>query len=318
LLGAHHLPDGQVRAAVLCFFFFGGIGIPAAIGLRMQTAMLRSAAAQIWLVASSLLALSMTVTCAELHLPIWAYVFAISGGPTVVAVVQTVWVMEWAFPDLRPSRLTVRPDLAWSFLRASSFFAIMSLSAVVSYSIDSLVVSAVLGASTAAVFALAARTFTLVGVTVGVAGLQMWSALSDAITRGDHAWARSRFRHTLLISTGITTFACGLLVIFGRQLTRLWVGGHLVPPLSLLIVLAVYTVYSTTFLQASYLLAAVGRVRTFALFGIGGATTNLVASIWLTHVYGLTGPILGSLVAFVAVMTVPLTILLRRELRALD
>ncbi len=318
LLGAHQLPGAQVRAAVLTFFVFGGIGIPATVGSRILASMLRSATAQIWLVASSMLALGMTVACAELHLPIWAYVFAIAGGPTAVALVQTVWVLVWVFPDLRPHRLGVHPNVAWTFLRASSYFAIMSLSAVVSYSIDSLVVSAVLGASVAAVFALAARMFTLVGVTVGLAGQQMWSALSDAITRGDHAWARVRFWHTLFISTGITTFACGLLVVFGRQLSRVWVGSHLIPPLSLLIVLAVYTVYSTTILQASYLLAAVGRVKTFALIGVGGAIVNLVTSIWLTHVYGLTGPILGSIFAFFAIVTVPLTILLRRELRALD
>jgi O-antigen/teichoic acid export membrane protein len=279
--------------------------------------MLRSATAQIWLVASSTVALGLTIGCAELHLPIWAYVFAIAGGPTFIALVQTVWVLGRVFPDLRPTHFGVHPKVAWAFLRAGSYFAIMSLSAVISYSIDSLVVSALLGASVAAVFALAARMFTLVGVTIGLAGQQMWSALSDAITRGDHAWARSRFRHTLFISTGLTSVACGLLVIFGRELSKLWVGARLVPPLSLLIVLAVYTVYSTTTLQASYLLAAVGRVRTFAIFGVGAASVNLVASIVLTHIYGLTGPILGSLVALVAVLTVPLILLLNRELKAL-
>jgi O-antigen/teichoic acid export membrane protein len=318
LLGAHSLPDGEVRAAVLVFFIFGGVGIPATVGSRILASMLRSATAQIWLIAASMLSLGMTITCAELKLPIWAYVFAIAGGPTLVSIVQTIWVFTKVFPELRPSGFGVRPNVAWTFLRASSYFAIMSLSAVISYSIDSLVVSAVLGASVAAVFALAARMFTLVGVTIGLAGQQMWSALADAITRGDYAWARSRFWHTILISSGLTSFACALLVVFGRELSRLWVGSHLVPPLSLLVVLAIYTVYSTTALQASYLLAAVGRVKTFALIGVGAAVVNLVASIVLTHIYGLTGPILGSIVALVGVITIPMFVLLRRELKALD
>jgi type IV secretory pathway TrbD component len=88
--------------------------------------------------------------------------------------------------------------------------------------------------------------------------------------------------------------------------------------MSLLISLGVYTVYSTTTLQASYLLAAVERVRTFALLGVLAAAVNLAASIWLTHVFGLPGPILGSVVALVFVITVPLVFLVRRELSVLD
>jgi O-antigen/teichoic acid export membrane protein len=212
----------------------------------------------------------------------------------------------------------VRPKVAWSFLRASLLFAILSLSAVISYSIDSLVVSAVLGASAAAVYVLAARMFTLVGVTIGLAGQQMWSALTDAITRGDHAWARSRFRSTLLLSTGLNAGACALLVVFGRYLSRLWVGSGLVPPLSLLIVLAIYTVYSVTVLQASYLLAAVEKVRTIALVGVVAAGVNLAASIVLTKHYGLPGPALGSIVALVRVGTVPLVVLCRQVLSTLS
>jgi O-antigen/teichoic acid export membrane protein len=318
LLGAHDLPAHEVRAAVITFFAFGGLSIPGTIGSRVLAAMLRSAIAQVWLVAGSLLALGLTIGCSILNLPIWAYVFAIAGAPAVVATVQTAWVLIRSFPELRPNRLGVRPKVAWSFLRASLLFAILSLSAVISYSIDSLVVSAVLGASAAAVYVLAARMFTLVGVTIGLAGQQMWSALTDAITRGDHAWARSRFRSTLLLSTGLNAGACALLVVFGRYLSRLWVGSGLVPPLSLLIVLAIYTVYSVTVLQASYLLAAVEKVRTIALVGVVAAGVNLAASIVLTKHYGLPGPALGSIVALVLVGTVPLVVLCRQVLSTLS
>jgi O-antigen/teichoic acid export membrane protein len=318
LLGAHSLPESTVRAAVVCFFTFGGVGIPATIGGRILAAMLRLATAQLWLIGTSVFSLSMTVVCAELKLPIWTYVFAIAGAPIVLCVAQTFWVFVWVYPELRPRRLRVPPRLAMAFLKAASMFAIMSMAAVISYSIDSLVVSSVMGASSAAVFALAARMFTLVGVTIGMAGQQMWSALTDAITRGDHAWARRRFVHALCISVVVTSSACLILVLFGQDISRVWVGKGLVPPMSLLISLGIYTVYSTTTLQASYLLAAVERVRTLALIWILAAAVNLAASIWLTHVFGLPGPILGSIVALVFVFTVPLIVLLRRELNALE
>jgi O-antigen/teichoic acid export membrane protein len=318
LLGAHKLSNSSVREAVICFFVFGGLGIPVTVGGRVLAAMLRSGSAQLWLALSSLISLAATVVCAKENLPIWAYVGAIAGAPAVVALVQTGWVFIRQFPDLRPKGFGVHPKVAWTFMKASSLFAIMSLSAVISYSIDSLVVSSILGAAAAAVFALAARMFSLVGVTIGLAGQQLWSALTDAITRGDHAWARSRFWRTLLISSGINVFACAVLVVFGRELSRIWVGHSLVPSRSLLIVLAVYTVYSTTTLQASYLLTAVEKVKTIALIGIGGAAFNVGASIVLTHLYGISGPILGSIAALVVVLTIPLIVLCRQQLNVLS
>jgi O-antigen/teichoic acid export membrane protein len=180
------------------------------------------------------------------------------------------------------------------------------------------VVSSNLRAAEAAIFVLASRLFSLVGGTIGLAGQQLWSALSDAIHRGDAAWARSRFYSTLRISTAITTVACVFLVVAGRPIVHIWAGASRVPPLSLLIILAIYTVYSTTVNQASYLLAAVEKVSVIATCGVVMAIVNLAVSIWLTRVYGVTGPILGSVIALLLVMTVPLLWMLRGQVRDLD
>jgi O-antigen/teichoic acid export membrane protein len=256
--------------------------------------------------------------CAWAGLPIWAYIVAISGVPAATAALQTIWAFTRVFPNLRPSRQDFYLRDALSNLRAGILFAIMSLSAVISYAIDSLVVSSNISAASAAVFISAARLFTLVGGTIGLAGQQLWSALSDAITRGDAAWARSRFFRTLLISSAITAVVSLVLVAFGRPIVHLLFGEKFVPPLSLLIVLAIYTIYSTTVTQASYLLAAVEKVGVIATCGVLSALVNLGVSIWLTRRYGLTGPILGSIVALALVMTLPVLIMLRSQLRDLD
>jgi len=317
LLGAGSIPENQVRAAVFFFFVLGGLSIPAMVGGRVLAAMLHAAVAQWWFASASILSLLGVIACSVGNLPIWAYVIAITGIPALVALVQTMWVLTRTFPDLRPTRVGADPKMAWAFLQASFFFAILVLSSAISYGIDSLVVSSILGASVAAVFAIAVRMFALVGVTIGLAGQQLWSALTDAITRGEYDWARSRYRNTLLISTGISVVACAFLIVFGQWLARIWVGSELVPPQSLLVVLAIYTVYSTLILQATYLLTAVEKVRIIAFVGLVMAAVNLAASIFLTHKYGINGPILGSILALALVMTVPVFVLCRQVLRTL-
>ena len=318
LLGAQHLPAGEVRSAVLAFFVSGAVAIPGGLGGRILAAMLRTAASQIWLAAGSVLSLAATIACAAVHAPMWAYVVAIAGAPGGLAAVQTGWVLLRSFPELRPGTLRWPLRTVGSYLRSASLYGIMTISAAIAYSIDSLVVSSILDASNAAIFAVAARLFSLVGTTIGLAGQQMWSALTDAVTRGDYAWVRSRYRHVLVISTLVTTVACGGLLLVGRPITRLWVGNHLVAPWSLLIALAGYTVLSTAVTQATYLLAAVERVSTIAALGLIMAGVNLMASVSFTHSVGLSGPILGSLVGLGAVMIGPVIVLTGRELRRLS
>ncbi|MCW2496702.1 lipopolysaccharide biosynthesis protein [Jatrophihabitans sp.] len=318
LLGAESLHAADVRHAVLAFFILGGVSIPAAIGGRIYTANLKAAAAQMWLAAGSFLSLVATGVCGAEKLSLPYYVLAISGVPAAAAALQTVWAFVRLFPELRPRPTTFSFREAFSYLKAGLLFAVMSLSAVISYSIDSLVVSSNLNAASAAVFVLASRLFTLVGGTIGLAGQQLWSALSDAIARGDAAWARSRFYKTLQLSVGITGVASVLLVVAGRPIVHLLGKASLMPPMSLLIVLAIYTVYSTTVTQAAYLLAAVEKVGVIASCGVVMAAVNLALSIYLTRRYGLTGPILGSIFALLIVLTAPVLWMLREQIRDLD
>lgn len=317
VLGANGLAAGGVRLAVLAFFICGGLSIPATVGARVLAAMQRGAVLHLWNAASGVLTLVTTIVCAALGSPAWAYVVALAGVPMLVGLVETCWALAVAFPELRPRTLLVRPSLAMAFLRSGALFAVLTISTVISYNIDSLVVSAVLGASSAAVFTVASRIFVLVGGTLTLAGQQMWSSLADAIGRGDIAWARSRFKRALFVSTGVNAVVCLILVVIGRWLSRFWVGNGLVPPLPLLIVLAAYTVYSTAVIQASYLLAAIEKVKALAIAGLIMAPVNLVLSIVLTKRYGLTGPILGSIVALVLVMTGPIVVLSWRQFQTL-
>ncbi|MCU1656195.1 MAG: polysaccharide biosynthesis protein, partial [Pseudonocardiales bacterium] len=318
ILGAESLPQSDVRMSVLCFFVLGGIAIPASVGSRVLSAMQRASVVRAWNAAAAVVALVLTIGCARAHAPMWSYVVAIAGAMALLPLIQLVWILTKTYPDLRPPALFMPLPTTLAYLRSASQFAVISLGWLIAYCIDSLVVSSTLGAAAAAVFSVAARMFNLVGGTLNMAGQQMWPALTDAITRGDVAWARSRFRGSLILSTAVNATACLLLVILGRPLARVWVGASLAPPLSLLIVMAVWTVYLTAVNQGSYLLTAVERVRMLAVTGLIMAPVNLVLSIVLTRTYGMTGPILGSIFAMVLVQFVPVVVLCRRVFHQLD
>ncbi len=134
---------------------------------------------------------------------------------------------------------------------------------------------------------------------------------------GTPRWARSRYWRALGASFAASAGLSLVLVVGGRLFSRIWVGEKLVPPISLLIMLGVYTVCSTCLNQASYLLAAVEEVRLLAFAGIVMAPVNVVLSVWFTHWIGLSGPALGSIVSTAVIIGPPVFLVSRRLLRGL-
>jgi O-antigen/teichoic acid export membrane protein len=315
LLGAEALPSAEVRLAVVCFFVSGGLSIPATVIVWVLSAMLRASIVHLWTAASAVVTLALVVLCAALDLPMWSYVAAVLGVPTALGMVQTVWAFNRLFPHLRPTTLRVSVGLARGLLRDSAPYAVINMMGLVSYAIDSLVISSILGPTKAATFALVARMFTLVGSTLILAGQQMWSALVDAIHRGDDAWVRSRFKRSVQVSAAVSAGGCTVVVIVAQPVVRLWLGDTYVPPLSFVLLLAVWTVYYPMVQQASYLVVAMGRVGALARAGAIAAPVNLALSIWLTNALGLTGPILGNIAAYSATTLVPIVYFSSRYLR---
>jgi O-antigen/teichoic acid export membrane protein len=317
ILGGEGVSSAEVRLSVAVFFVAGGLSIPAAVIVWVLSAMLRASIVHIWTAASAVVSLVLVVVCAALDLPIWTYIAAILGVPTAMGVVQTIWVFTRLLPELRPPTLAVRPRQAVDLVKESAPYAVINMSGLVSYTIDSLVVSAVMGPAAAATFALVSRMFTLVGGTLVVAGQQMWSALVDAVHRGDNVWARSRFKRSLQVFAAVNVVGSTVMVIVAQPVVRLWLGSEFVPPLSFVLLLAVWTVYYPSVNQASYLVVAMGRVKTLAIASAIAAPLNLALSIWLTNELGLTGPVLGSIIALSATVLVPVVFLTSKYLRQL-
>lgn len=311
-LGAESIPVFELRWSLIAFVWIGAIGIVATVGMRVLSAMQRGALIRALNSLAAVVTVAAVALCSVTHAPMWAYVIAIAAPTTFIGLVELGWAVFVLYPYLAFDRTVLDLAEGARCLRTGLGYAVLSLGWVGAYTLDAIVVSSVLGAAKAAVFAIAARLFSLVGGTLTIAGQQMWPAISEALARGDVDWVRRRFRHSIMLAAAASAGGSLVLVVAGRAVARIWVGADLVPPLSLFVVFAVWTVYMTVMTQYSYLLFAQERIRTLAALGVLLAAVNLAASILLTRWFGLVGPILGNLVAAGLVQLVPTVVLSRR------
>jgi O-antigen/teichoic acid export membrane protein len=317
-LGAPHLPQGEVQLAVGLFFLFAGFSIITIVGSSVLVAMQRLATDQTWTAIGAVASLLLSVAAAALDLPPWGYIVAITAVPGIVAAGRATWAIVVEYPYLRPRRLARLDRHLVEFMKSSGYLGLINISAALSIGVDAVVVSAVMGASAAAVFNVASRLFLIMSTVIGLVGRQVWSALAEAISRGDYGWARSRYWRAIIAAFTIMTVGSGLIVALGRPISHVWVGSGLEPPISLLLAIGGFTIFSTVATQASVLLMATQRLRTLALVGLVQTPINVIASVYFTRHFGLVGPILGSTVAAVPILTPVLFVLTRRLLRGLE
>ena len=316
LLGADDVASSELRITLVAFFIMGAVGIIGTVGSRVLAALQRAALIRVCDSVAAVVSVVLVGVCASVDGPIWVYLIAI------FAPYSTTWLLQLAYvmlvhPELRVGLSALDAGTGLRFLREGSSYAVLSFGWVIAYTLDSIVVASVLGAAQAAVFAIAARLFSLVYGTLSLAGQQMWPAMSEALARGDVEWVRRRFRHSLLAVGGVAAASSLVLVAIGPTFTRLWVGEDLVPPLGLFAVLGVWTVYLTMIVQYSYLLMVAQKIWLLAVLGLVVGGVNLLVSILLTREIGLVGPVIGNLVSAASIQLVPMIVLTRRHLRRL-
>ncbi|MGN6161290.1 MAG: lipopolysaccharide biosynthesis protein [Marmoricola sp.] len=314
LLGAGSIAPGELDASLIVFVLTGAAGIVGMVGSRVLASMQQGATVQIATAVAAVGSVAAVGLCVAIHAALWGYVLAFAGPPTLSGLVQLVLAFV-RFPSLAGIRHTLGLRSGLGVLRSGLEYGILSAGWVVAYTLDAIVVSSILGAAAAAVFGIATRLFSLIAGTLTVAGQQMWPAMADALARGEVDWVRARFRRSLQIAGGTAALSCLFLLVAGQTIARLWVGDKLVPPFALFVVLAVWTVYMTVITQYSYMLMAADRIRLLAGIGIVIALVNIGVSIAFTHWIGMTGPIVGNLVAAVLIQWGPMVLMTRRLMR---
>ncbi len=315
VLGVESLPAHDVRKAVFCAVVAVSLSVLGSLGQRVLYGMQKGGIANLWLLAATLIGAGLSITAALVGAPLYVFVLAGIGSAAVVGVVCTWWVLVKSAGRFPVSHEAMRVDEFRALATSSGWFLAISVSSILAFQTDTLIVATLLGAADAGVFSIVTRLFGLVLAVLFPALLQMWPAIGEAFTRGDIAWIRSRIRWAIVLEFCLATAACTAIALLGRSGIGWLFGPGLKPPQGLLSLMAVFTTLSLTSAPLAIFLNAVGRVRTHAYLAIAVGVTNLPLSWVLTGHVGIVGPVIGSLVTNVCLASIPAAFIVRRILR---
>ena len=216
------------------------------------------------------------------------FLLVVLGGPLLVSLGFTAWVGS--------GLVTADAEKAWfesarlkSMLLSSRWYGLYTAAVTIALGTGTVIVGSVRGLAEAAVFSIAGRLFSPIISVVAASGSLLWPGMTEAISRGDLAWVRSRYRRGL-VSIGVISCALSLALIgIGPWLAELWVGAELVPARSLFVWTAAFTVSFVLMTQASGVLMAVERMRGAAALAVGSAVVSVGTSVVLVGLIGMNG-----------------------------
>jgi O-antigen/teichoic acid export membrane protein len=240
------------------------------------------------------------------------------GSITLVSTATLLWLLLWHKPWLRPRLGLVNLKDALALLSTGWSFLLIQAAAIVVFSTDNIIVSHYLGAAEVTPYSVTWRVVGLGSVLQALVFPALWPAYAEARARGDITWIRRTFAIAMRTTVALNVAWAMFLVVFGRLGIRLWAGPAAVPPRSLLLAMAFWSVIAGFMTAQSCLLGALNHTRVQAVASVLAAVVNVALSIMLVVRIGSLGVILGTIISYVVVLVVPQSVAVISAIRNLE
>jgi O-antigen/teichoic acid export membrane protein len=293
---------------VACFL----LGMPFGIVYRVQIGYQEGFTASLWAGFGSLLGLGGVLLAIYLRAGLPWLVLAMAGGPALAALLNNAVLFGIRRPWLRPHWIRVTGAAAGKVLHLGLLFFVLQIAIAFVYSSDNLIAAQVLGPQAVAEYAIFAKLFTVVPLVLGLVIRPLWPAYGESISRGDVPWVKTTLVRSLKLSLLVAALISTLLVAFGPQIVKLWVGPGIVPAFLLLLGLGVWTVLGAAGDAVAMFLNGLNIMRFQTMTALLMTVVAVILKIVLARSIGLPGIVWGTVIAYSICTALPTSILIKR------
>lgn len=232
-------------------------------------------------------------------------VLAVSGTGLCMTTLSAIWLFLWHKPFLAPHPTALRRHALQLLGNTGGMFFVIQISVLLIFQTDNIIIAHFAGAAEVTPYSIAYRLF---GYTVLIQNLifpNLWPAYAEAIARNDIRWVKRTYRSNQLVSLVLTVVLAVPLIFVASPIIRVWAGDAALGTLPLYAWMASWYVIYAVMSAASCLLSASGRIKTQMIYALATAVANITATLILIGMWGITGVIAGTVIAYILCDIVP-------------
>lgn len=282
------ISDEAGWAALIGFMFFV-LRLPFSVPSRVYVAYQEGYLYQLWVGLGSCLSLVALSFCIYFKASLPVLVGTFFGSSLLADIFAAIHLFYRHRPTTRPILAFFRWDKSMELLKIGIQFWIVQIAAIVFLQTDLIIVAQLFGAKAVATYGVALKLFTVIGLVQTAFLAPLWSAYNEALARQDIPWIVKTFKSSLKTSL-LWSISAGILLSFlSPWLISRWIGTESAPSVDLMIAMFFLSVFTAFGQCISYLMNGLGKVSFQAVYGVVAALTNLVLSVMLGKLIGLSG-----------------------------
>lgn len=237
---------------------------------------------------------------------IWILTVTTEGDLLYVAVaysVSPVIVYLFAYPItflgkyavLSPSIKLVRFSFLKDLMGIGVQFFFLQIAGIVLFASSNIIISHMLGPENVTPYNIAYRYFSVIPLVFAILVTPMWSAVTDAYTKGDMEWIRKSM-HKIRILLFYAAIVIVGMVFSANIVYKLWIGDSVSVPFELSLCMGVYIYIIIWSLSYSSFLNGIGKLRVQVLNTLMVAIIFYPISILFIDRIGVVGMVLVMIV----------------------
>jgi O-antigen/teichoic acid export membrane protein len=298
---------------IACFL----LNIPSGLTQRIQLGYQEGFYGALWSALGSVLGLLLVLLTIHWQAGLPWLVLSMSGSTTLAQIINSVFLFGKR-PYLIPKWKRVDYAIGLKILKIGLLYFVLQIAVAVAYTSDNIIVAQILGPEAVTQYAVPFKMFSVVSVFAGMVLYPLWPAYGEAITRGDHMWVRGVLVKSLQIGILAITPVVIVLVFFGTYIIHCWAGSNINPSSLLLIGLAIWTVLGACGDAMAMLLYGAGKIRFQVITALLVAGGSLALKIILAGHIGVSGIILGTIMAYTFLEFIPYIFVVNKMVKNLN
>lgn len=299
------LAIGNVNHIVFIFFICFALTLPLSVVQKVQIGLQKGFITNLCQLGGSLLTLIIIVSVVYYKAGTYLIIWAIAGVPVFVLLANNFFYWIFSEPSLKPSIHKITLSHTKRLFGIGWLFFVLSIAGALGFQSDSFILLHIFGPEKVALYVVVAKIFSVSPMILGYILMPLWPAYREALVREDYEWVKKTLIKSIKLGLAINIPSAIILVLFGSQIIKLWIGKDITPSLDLLLGFGIWTVMNgivgpfAAFYNSANLIKF--QITTSLMMGI----SNILISILLADLLGASGVIYGSIIALVLFTLLP-------------
>jgi len=304
------LKESTPTTAIIVIFF--ALNIPSSIVMKVLMGLQMGFVANLWSTVCSLMVLVLNICVINIKGGLPFLAAATVAPPFVIAILAGGWFFYKQKPLLRPKLTDFKIANTRKLASTSGLFLALQLFGLIAFQSDNLIIAHYLGPNAVAVYSIAFRLFIIPGIILSLFSNAMWPAYAEAYSRGDNNWIYSAFRKSFSYSVAIILPLSFILLLTGKWIIEKWAGSSVIPSWNLLVGLFFWSILNVFGANFATILNGLGVIKFQVITSALMSIVNIILSLWLVQLVGVSGPIWGSVLSLTFIVYLPTIMYLRK------